>query len=146
MAALTTGKAVELFCENFVETHEEQTQMLDLVSRFEMDGGAAQRAGNFVWRGVQQHAPIISGWDLTGQATGIIQETYPAQLGTPNNDLVELRADDMRDSFFWTERGKESAKKQASELNKQVANTVLNQGSLFIRTNTTSGFNFIAGA
>lgn len=146
MAALTTGKAVELFCENFVETHEEQTQMLDLVSRFEMDGGAAQRAGNFVWRGVQQHAPIISGWDLTGQATGIIQETYPAQLGTPNNDLVELRADDLRDSFFWTERGKESAKKQASELNKQVSNTVLNTGSLFIRTNTTSGFNFVAGA
>lgn len=146
MTTLTSGRAVELFCENFIETHEQQTQMLDLVDRFEMDGGAAQRASNFVWRGVQQHAPIIAGWDLTGQTTGVIQETYPAVLGTPSNDFVTLRADDMRDSFFWTNRGQESAKKQAAELNKQVSNAVLNQGSLFIRSNTTSGFNFIANA
>lgn len=144
MAALTTGKAIELFAENFVETHEEQTQMLGLTDTFTMGSGALQNSGNFVWRGVQQHAPIIDGWDMSGLQTGIIQETYPAVLGTPKNDMVELRVDDVRDEFYWKSRAQESAKKQASELNKQVANLVLNTGSLFYRTNTASGFNFVA--
>jgi hypothetical protein len=146
MSTLTTGKAIELFAENFIETHEEQTQMLGLTDTFTLGAGSLQNSGNFVWRGVQQHAPLLSGFDLTGQATGIIQETYPAVLGTPANDLVQQRIDDVRDETYWKQRARESALKQASELNRQIASTVLTTGSCFYRTNTTSGFNFVAQA
>lgn len=144
MTTLTTGKAIELFAEEFVETHEQETQMLGLTDTFTVAPGALQNSSNFVWRGVQQHAPLLSGWDLSGQATGIIQESYPAVLGLPSNDLVQQRIDDVRDEMYWKQRARESALKQAANVNQQIASTVLNTGSLFYRTNTTSGFNFIA--
>jgi hypothetical protein len=146
MAASTTGKIAEVIFENAVETHEEQTQILGLVDSFTPASGGMQNSNNFVWRGVQQHRPVLSGWDLTGQEQGVIQETYPAILGTPTNDLVELRADDLRDPYFWAEAGKESGRKQGAILNKTVADVITNTGSLAYRTNTTSGFNFIAQA
>lgn len=105
-----------------------------------------QNAGNFVWYPVQQHAPVISGWDLTGNETGIIEETYPALLGTPSNDFVRMRADDLRDQRFWERRAEQSGKKQATDLNKQIASNIVTQGSLFYRSNATSGFDFIAEA
>jgi hypothetical protein len=146
MAASTTGKIAEVIFENAIETHEEQTQILGLVDSFTSASGNLQNSSNFTWRGVQQHRPVLSGWDLTGQEQGVIQETYPAILGTPTNDLVELRADDLRDSYFWAEAGKESGRKQGAILNKAVSDVITNTGSLAYRTNTTSGFNFIAQA
>ena len=144
--SLTTGKRAEIFFENFIDTHEEQSQLLGLVDTFKTDGGEMQNADNVIWRGVQQNAPVIDGWDLTGQEQGIIQETYPAFLGLPKNDLVRLRIDNVRDSSFWAERGKESGRKQVSEQNRQIAGLIKDTGSLFYRSNTTSGFNFIAEA
>lgn len=142
--SLSAGKIAEVLFENALETYQEQDMMLPLVSFFEPDGGDMQNAGNVVWRPVQQHAPVISGWDLTGLETGIIEETYPALLGLPNNDFVSQRADDMRDMSFWTRRGKESGRQQATNLNKAIAAAVATQGSMFIRSNATSGYNFIA--
>lgn len=146
MATQSTGKIAEVIFEAAVDTHEEQTQILGLVDSFSAPSGTMQNAGNFVWRPAQQHRPVLSGWDLTGQEQGIIEETYPAILGTPSNDLVELRADDLRDPLFWKRAGEESGRKQASMLNKSVADLITNTGSLAYRTNTTSGFNFVAQA
>lgn len=146
MAALNTGKIAEVIFGAYLDTHEEQTQMLGLVDQFSAAPGTLQNAGNAIWRTWQQHRPVLSGWDLTGQAQGVIEETYPAVLGTPSNDLVSLRADDLRDSSFWERAGRESGLKQASMLNKSVAQAVAQQGSLAYRTNATSGFNFIAQA
>ena len=146
MAALNSGKIAEVVFEEVVNTHEEQTQMLGLVDSFTAAPGTLQNAGNYIWRTAQMHRPVLSGWDLTGQEQGVIQETYPAILGTPTNDLIELRADDLRDESFWRKAGRESGMKQASTLNKSVSDTVTNTGSLFYRTNTTSGFNFVAQA
>lgn len=146
MATQSTGKIAEVIFEAAVDTHEEQTQILGLVDSFSAPSGTMQNAGNFVWRPAQQHRPVLSGWDLTGQEQGIIEETYPAILGTPSNDLVELRADDLRDPLFWKRAGEESGRKQASMLNKAVADLITNTGSLAYRTNTTSGFNFVAQA
>lgn len=142
--SLTAGKIAEVLFENALETYEEQDMMLPLTSFFEPDGGDMQNAGNVVWRPVQQHAPILTGFDLTGQETGIIEETYPALLGTPQNDFVAQRADDMRDMSFWQRRGKESGRQQATNLNKAIAAAIAVQGSMFIRSNSTSGYNFIA--
>lgn len=146
MATLTTGKIAEVLFENAIETHEHQMQMLDLVDYYEPNSATMQNAGNFIWRPVQQHAPVISGWDMTGSETGTIEETYPAVLGTPSNDIIEHRADDLRDIGFWERRGKESGKKQATTLNKSIADVIVNTGSLFYQTNATSGYDAIAEA
>jgi len=140
----STGKIVEVLFEKTLETYEHQMQMLDLVDHFEPGSGDMQNADNFVWRPVQQHAPIINGWDLTGQETDIIEETYPAILGEPANDFFEQRADDLRDMRFWERRGEQSGMRQATELNSRLAALVANTGSLFFRSNATSGYDFIA--
>lgn len=144
--ALSTGKVAEVMFEKALETHEHQMDMLDMTTFHEPDGEGMQNQGNFIWYPVEQHAPTISGWDLSGMETGIIQETYPALLGTPINDYVKMRADDMRTTRFWEDRGTESGKKQASVLNQAIASAIAVQGSMFYRSNVTSGYEFIAEA
>ncbi len=140
----TTGKIVEVLFESTLETYEHQEALLDKVDFWQPDPGSMQNSGNFVWRPVQQHAPIITGFDLTGQEQEIIEETYPAILGTPANDFVEQRADDLRTTQFWERRGRESGKQQATELNRAIASAIAVQASLFSRSNATSGYDFIA--
>ena len=142
--SLSTGKIAEVMFEKTLETFESQDDMLSLTNFHEPDKGTMQNTGNFVWYPVQQHAPIISGWDITGEETGIIEETYPALLGTPNNDFVRMRADDLRDQRFWERRALQSGKRQASELNSDIASAIAVQGTLFYRSNATSGYEFIA--
>lgn len=140
----TTGKIVEVLFEKALETYDHQMQMLDMVDVFKPEQGNMQNANNFVWRPVQQHAPIINGFDLTGLETDIIEETYPAVLGVPANDFFEQRVDDLRDMQFWERRGEQSGMRQATELNKRLAQLVTDTGSLFYRTNATSGYDAIA--
>lgn len=142
--ALTTGKTVEIIFEKAKETYDHQETMLDLVTFEQPDPGKMQNSDNVIWRPVQQHAPIIDGWDLTGEETGIIEETYPAVLGVPTNDLVQQRADKMRDKTFWERRAFQSGKRQATELNKRIAALIATQGSLFYRSNSASGYDFIS--
>jgi len=143
---LSTGKVAEVMFEKALESHEHQMDMLSMTEFHEPAGGDMQNQGNFIWYPVQQYAPLISGWDLSGQETGIIEETYPALLGTPSNDFVKMRADDMRTTRFWENRGKESGKKQATQLNKLIAEAIRTQGTMFYRSNVTSGYEFIAEA
>lgn len=141
-----TGKIVEVLFENALETFETQNMLLPLVNFFQPDGGMLQNSGNFVWRPVQQHAPIITGFDISGQETDIIEETYPAILGEPANDFIEQRADDVRDLSFWKRRGIQSGKRQSSNLNQAIVNAISTQGSMFYSSAATSGYNFIAEA
>lgn len=143
---MSTGKVVEVLFEQALETFETQDSMLDRVSFFQPDAGSMQNGDNFVWRPVEQHAPILSGWDLSGQETDIIEETYPAVLGTPQNDFVKQRADKMRDMQFWNRRGIESGRRQASNLNKGIVNAMRTQGSMYYDSAVTSGYEFIANA
>lgn len=142
----STGKIVEVLFEQALETFETQDSMLDRVSFFKPDAGMMQNGENFIWRPVEQHAPILEGWDLTGQETDIIEETYPAVLGLPQNDFVKQRADQMRDMTFWDRRGKESGRKQASNLNKGIVTAMATQGAMFYNSSATSGYPFIGEA
>lgn len=142
----TTGKIAEVMFESMLETFEEQDQMLDLVSFMKPSPKDMQNSGNVMWRTVEQHRPIISGWDLTGQEQNIIEETYPAVLGTPKNDLVSQRADDLRDMQFWKRAGVASAKQQVTEMNRSIASAIATQGSLFYRSNAASGYDFVGEA
>ena len=143
----STGKIAAVMFDEMLQEYETQDMLLGLVDRYEPDGGTMQNANNFVWRPVQQHAPILSGWDLAGQEQDIIEQTYPAVLGTPSNDFISQRADDLRDMRFWERRGRESGKRQASYLNQTIAQAMSTQGSMFYQfdTNTTSpGYKFVA--
>lgn len=144
MAALTAGKIAEVMFGEAMDTYEPQDMLLPTTTFYEPDGATMQNAGNTIWRPVQQHAPIISGWDLTGLETGIIEETYPAVLGTPSNDLVSMRADDMRDMRFWEERGRVAGRQQATDLNKGIASAIGTQGAMYYRSNAASGYDVIA--
>jgi hypothetical protein len=144
--ASSTGKIAEVMFEKYKETYEHQMSLLPLVEFHEPPGGSMQNTSNVIWYPVQQHAPVIAGWDLTGAETGIIEETYPAVLGTPNNDFVQMRADDLREARFWERRAEQSARRQASQLNTDIAAAIRDQGSLFYRSNATSGYEFIAQA
>lgn len=142
----STGKVVEVLFEQSLETFETQDSMLDKVNLFTPGAAEMQNGDNFIWRPVQQHAPIISGWDVSGQETDIIEETYPAVLGVPQNDFVKQRADQMRDMTFWNRRGKESGRRQSSNLNQSIVNAMLTQGSLNYNSTATSGYDFIGEA
>ena len=144
--ALSTAKSVEVLFETALETYEHQMQMLDLVDVFTPDPAAFQNSSNIIWRPVQQHAPIKEGWSLTGSFGDVIEEYYPAQLETPRNDAFQLRVDDLRDQRFWERRGKQSGKKQATFLNQKLAELVTNQGSLYFRSNTSTGYDFVGNA
>lgn len=145
-ASLTAGKIAEVLFEKALETFESQQDLVSLCTFLPYDAQTMQRSGNVIWRPKQQHANAISGWDLTNEETGIIEETYPAILGTPSNDLVEQRVDDVRDMTQWQRRGVESGRKQHSVLNDAIATAMANQASLFYRSNDTSGFDFISEA
>ncbi len=142
--AISAGKIAEVMFEDVMETIEDQMMLLNLVERFEPGSAGMQNANNFVWRPVEQQAVIQKGWNMTGKATDIIEETYPSVLGDPSNDMVEQRADDMRDLEFWRRRGKRSARQMAVEQNQTIANAIATQGSLFYESAATSGLDFIS--
>jgi len=144
--SLSTGKIAEVMFEKWKETYDHQDSMLVLTDFHAPDAGDMQNSSNVIWYPVQQHRPILSGWDLTGEETGVIEETYPAVLGTPNNDFIRQRADDLRSQIFWERAAAQSAKRQATELNKDIAQAIATQGSLFYRSNVSSGYDFIAEA
>ena len=142
----TTGKIAEVLFENALETYEAQDKMLDLVDFFQPDAATMQNSNNIIWRPYQQHAPILDGFDLTGQEQDIIEECYPAVLGTPKNDFIKQRVDDLRDTQFWEKRGKQSGRQQATEQNKLIANAIAISGSKFYRSNDASGYDFVSEA
>lgn len=146
MATLTAPKIAEVLMESALDTFESQESLIPLVNVVDVDPATMQNSGNGIWRPVEQHAPSIPGWDLTGLATGIIEESYLASLGTPDNDLIDLRIDDLRDIGYWKRRGETSARKRHSNLNQAIVNMVRNGGSIAYRSNATSGFDFISKA
>lgn len=140
-----TGKIAEVIFEEVLDTIEDQTMFSDMCERFEPNAANMQNANNFVWRPVEQQAPVIQGWDLSGQEQDIIEETYPAILEDPYNDFVQQRADDLRDMEFWRRRGRRSGMQQVVKQNQSLAEAVVNQGSLFFDGSAdTSGFDFIS--
>jgi len=146
MAVLTAPKIAEVLMESALETFESQESLIPLVKTVDVDMATMQNSGNAIWRKVAQHSPSIAGFDLTGLATGVIQESFQATLGTPDNDMIDLRIDDVRDISYWKERGERAGSKRASNLNLSIVNMIRNTGSLGFRKTTTSGFDFVSTA
>ena len=141
--SVTTAKTVENMLGQFIETTDAQDSMLGLVKLETPDAKKMQNSSNFYWENVQQRRPTISGWDMSGEAGGIIQETYPKLLGTPENDVITVRIDDARDDSYLMNAVKEGAVQQNTKLNTELASAISVQGSMFIRDNSTNGFDFL---
>lgn len=141
-----TLKIVEAYLENAVNETEKQVQLIETVNRIAPDMAALQNADNFVWGRVEQHQPVLDGFDLTGQEQDIIEESYPRLLGTPKNVLIKQRIDQVRDISYWERAGKAGGKRLTSDLNQRIAAAAVTQGSLHVRTNATSGYDVVSAA
>jgi hypothetical protein len=146
MSDLSTGKIAEIMFESAIETFEEQDLMLDLVTVIKHKQNSLQNAGNQIWKPIQQHTPIVDGWNVSSQETPIFEQTYPLSLGIPSNDFVKQKIDDLRDESFWIRRGQESGKDQASHLNKLITENIKNYSSLYYELDTDSGYKFLSQA
>lgn len=147
MGDLTTAKIAEVYFDKILDTWEEQIDLLPMTTYTEPDGGRMQVSGNSYWEGVEQHSNIIEGDDLSGVTlSGIIEESVQISLGTLKNTWTKQTAKDMRDTQFWARKGVIDGKSQAQRLNSDIANAVAIQGSLFYRSNVTSGFDFMSEA
>lgn len=144
--ALSTAKQALVMFEDALDTFTSQDAMLPLVDLYVPEEAEMQNSGNVVIRPVRQQRPSISGWDLTGQEQGIIKQAYMASLGDPVGDLIQVRADDLRDKSFFDEAGVESGRKQISVLNSALALAIKTNGSLFYRSNDSDGYSFISEA
>jgi len=143
--ALSTGKILVTMFDEVME----QLNKNDVYSRNtkvdSIEPDRMQNASNVYWKTVEQQAPVIEGWDLTGSETGIIEQYYPLTLSTPKNDFIQLRVDDLRDQGFMNRRTRASAKRLSAKLNADIANLVADTGSLYYESNST-GYNFVAEA
>ena len=141
---LNTAKAIEVLYENAIEQYQQRTHMLNLTMHYTPDPGDFQNSNNIIWRPLEQHAPIKEGWDMTGNFGSVIEQYYPATLEMPKNDAWQLRADNMRDMRFWERRGRASGRRQATFLNRRIAQLIVETGTLFYRLSGTQGFNFVS--
>lgn len=140
-----TAKTLIAYFDKTLEQMNQDTTMSRRVDVDTIDGSALQNANNIYWRNVEQQSPVLNGWDLTGQETGIIEQAYPLQLSDPRNDFVQLRVDELRDQGFMDRRVRASAAKLSSDQNKRIADLVADTGSLFYES-ATAGFDFVAEA
>lgn len=146
--ALNSAKAVTVLFDSVLDQMDAEMQMAKTASVFKPNPAQLQNSNNVIWRTVEQQAPVKTGFDMTGQFGNVIDLSYPAVLGQPENDAFSVRFDDFRDEEFIKKRGKASAKRLFAQVNKTIADTVKNTGSLFYRKQltATNGFSFISEA
>lgn len=143
--ALSTGKIIVTLFDQVLKQMNDNDVYSRLITADSIAPDRMQNASNVYWRTVEQQRKAISGWDLTGLETGIIEQYYPLQLGTPTNDFMQIRVDDLRDKGFMNRAVNASASTLRSDLNKAIADLVASTGSLYYETNAT-GYNFVAEA
>src|SRR5690606_15943403 len=141
--ANNTAKTIVTFYDSVLEQMNQDTTMARRVDIDTVDGGTLQNANNIYWKTVEQQAPVITGWDMTGQETSIISQAYPLQLSDPRNDFFQLRVDELRDKRHMEQRARASAKKLSSDQNKRIADLVASTGSLYYQS-SAAGFDFVA--
>jgi hypothetical protein len=146
--ALQGAKAITVLFDSVLDQMGEELQMAKTASVFKPDPAMLQNSNNVLWRPVEQQAPVKTGFDMTGLFGNVIELSYPAVLGTPENDAFSVNASDFRDPQFVKRRGQASAKRLFAAVNQKIATTVRDTGSLFYRKSLTAanGYSFIAEA
>lgn len=150
--ALNEGQLVTLAIDEVIETISAITPMAQKAKKYTPPAASMQRSSNTIWMPVEQEAPTQEGWDLTGDATGILELNVAVNMGEPDNDFFQLRADDVRDETAYRRRINAAARKLANNVELKVANMAADMGSLVITSpdaidaNTAGGWKFVAEA
>ncbi|HDL6959131.1 TPA: coat protein [Yersinia enterocolitica] len=130
--ALNEGQLVTLAIDEVIETVTNMTPMAKKTSKYTPPAAEMQRSSNTIWMPLEQESPTQEGWDLTGNATGILELNVAVNLGVPDNDFFQLRADDVRDEPSYRRRISSAAQKLANNLEVKIATTVVEMGSLVV--------------
>jgi len=150
--ALNEGQIVTLAVDEIIETISSITPMAQKAKKYTPPAGTMQRSSNTIWMPVEQESPTQEGWDLTGDSTGILELNVAVNMGEPDNDFFQLRADDLRDETAYRHRIQSAARKLANNVELKVANMAAEMGSLVITSpdqidqNSADGWNFVADA
>ena len=139
--------------KNVVAFYDEACKQLNTNNTFSSkmdvstkDGVTMQNAQNTYWESVEQQAPVVEGFDLSGTTPGtIIQQSYPLTVSAPRNDWFTLDAAETRDRSFMEKRGRAGAMRLSSDANKRAADLVASTGSLYYESNSAD-FDFVAEA
>jgi len=149
--ALNEGQMVTLAVDEVIETMQNIMPMVSKVEKYTPPGREMQRGDNTIWMPVEQEAPTQRGWDLTDKETDLLELNVKVTLDDPDNDFFELRADDVRDETTYRRRIAASAKKLANNVEKEIAVTAAEMGSLIVTStgpigNANTGWDFISEA
>lgn len=130
--ALNEGQIVTLAVDEIIETISAITPMAQKAKKYTPPAASMQRSSNTIWMPVEQESPTQEGWDLTDKATGLLELNVAVNMGEPDNDFFQLRADDLRDETAYRRRIQSAARKLANNVELKVANMAAEMGSLVI--------------
>ncbi|WP_391487148.1 P22 phage major capsid protein family protein [Leclercia tamurae] len=153
MATLNEGQMITYAVDEVVETIQNMTPMASKTSVYTPPAESMQRSSNTVWMPVEQEAPTQAGWDLSGKATGLLELSVKCNMGEPDNDFFQIRADDIRDERTWRRRIKASGLKFANNIETTIAKQATDMSSLVVHdarsigpTTGLSGWDFVSEA
>ncbi|WP_374930234.1 P22 phage major capsid protein family protein [Serratia marcescens] len=150
--SLNEGQMVTYAVDEVIKTVQNLTPMAQKTKEYTPPAPAMQRSGNTFWLPVEQESPTQEGWDLTGKETDVLELSVKCNMGAPDNDFFQLRADDLRDERSYRHRINASAKKLANNVEKAIAQQAVDMGSLVVTnpqpigTAAGSGWDFVADA
>lgn len=139
--ALNEGQIVTLAVDEIIETISAITPMAQKAKKYTPPAASMQRSSNTIWMPVEQESPTQEGWDLTDKATGLLELNVAVNMGEPDNDFFQLRADDLRDETAYRRRIQSAARKLANNVELKVANMAAEMGSLVITSPDAIGTN-----
>ncbi|WON77577.1 P22 phage major capsid protein family protein [Serratia sp. UGAL515B_01] len=139
MAGLKEGQIITFMIDEVIETVTNMTPLAQAIGYLNPAAQDMQRSSNELWLPVEQEAPTQKGWDLTGQATGILELAVKCNMGEPDNDFFTLRADDVRDERSLRRRTNASAKKLANNVETSILQQGVDLGSLVVSSATPIG-------
>ncbi|TKU70764.1 coat protein [Citrobacter sp. wls710] len=151
--SLKEGQLVTYAIDEIIETVQNLTPMASKTSKYTPPAASMQRSSNTVWMPVEQEAPTQTGWDLTNKQTNVLELSVKCNMGDPDNDFFQLRADDMRDERSYRRRIAASAKKLANNIETAIAKQATEMGSLVVHdarsigpSTGLTGWDFLASA
>lgn len=130
--SLKEGQLVTYAIDEIIETVQNLTPMASKTSKYTPPAAPMQRSSNTVWMPVEQEAPTQTGWDLTNKQTNVLELSVKCNMGDPDNDFFQLRADDLRDERSYRRRIQASAKKLANNIETAIAKQATEMGSLVV--------------
>ena len=92
--ALNEGQLVTYALDEIIETVQNPTPMASKATKYPSGRIHATFRSNTVWMPIEQEAPTQTGWDLTGNATGILElsvemQTWAIQI-TISSSFVQM--------------------------------------------------------